>query len=455
MQHNFFFALCFCIINSLKYVVFGLWDGFNDIAFDFVQFAVLNNHLILDNNTKYQVAYDLSFWAFFGLSPDPNADNAIANIYNLLYHDKNTSNYNMSNHNMSNHNMSNYRRRPLSNDTIDDNLTDIINWFDKNKFLITATVLFTIIAATFIIYMMCSLIKIKCGYMFKKKKHIVAVDAIPIRDGSLHSIEGTSWNASYFTFLIKVILISYCSLATITIATILDMKTSQLAIDFMAIFVLIFIIGFPLYVLVTLHNNKAILYRQDFMDKFGPLYLGFKNSSLNINFMVLVLIKQLLYAITLNISSRMNFIQNSLLLILNILFVILLHKYRPYAKNIYQTQALIMCYSMIIICFINYGILSVENEHTQSWIKIFNTCVYIISFTMLICMQIYAFVQERKKPKIQLHSIDSDGIQLLRRSDDDNDNDDTYINPIYNPEYELPKSKRYAQVLSQTLTSVQ
>lgn len=453
MNQNYLLALCFCIINSIRYLIFGLWHGFNDTAFDFVQFAVFNYHLSpLNNSTsKYQIAYDLSFWAFFGLSPHPNSDNTITHIYDLFYGDNSGSNeLNSTAHSIS--------RRQFSNSTVITEVEEIINWFDENKFLISSSVLFTIVALTFIVFVVYSIIKIYCGCKCKESTDIV--DAVPIRDGTYHNIETSSWNVSYFTFLVKVILIAYCSIATITLAQIIGIDDAPFAINFMAIFMLVFLIGFPLYVGITIYNNKSILYRQDFMDKFGPLYLGFKTSSVKKNFMVIVLIKQLLYAITINISSQLNWYQNTILLVTNVVFIIILWKIKPYAKNIYQIQAVLMSISMIVICILNYVVIGLEDEHSESWFRIFNSSIHIASFGLLIIIQIYGFIKERQKPTVQVHDIESDRMTLIRDNDTDSNsskssgNDITFFNPLFNPEYKITNTKRYSSVLGSVRTDI-
>ena len=152
MNHNLFFAACFFMLNSLRYIFFGLWNDFHSIGFNFVQFIAFNNHL--NKNEHFGVGADIIFWIFFGLSPHPNSDGSIDHIYYSLYGHDSDDNDNSNN--------STYRYLTTSNgtDTDNDELQEINDWFNDNKFLITSTVLFTIISVTFMGYMIFAIINI-------------------------------------------------------------------------------------------------------------------------------------------------------------------------------------------------------------------------------------------------------------------------------------------------------
>lgn len=447
MDHNLFFAACFFLLNSLRYIFFGLWNEFHSTGFNYVQFIVFNNHL--NRNEHFGVATDITFWVFFGLSPHPNSDGSIDHIYYSLYgHDDDDNLY------------SNSTSRLLveSNSTDDgnDELNEINNWFNDNKFLITSTVLFTIIATTFMGYMIYAIANI----YYKKQLSSMSVhksnmsDIVMVRDGSVYNINKNRWNTSYYSFLIKAILIAYCNLATITIAQMLQINSSSFELGFLTIIVFLFLIGFPMYIFIVLNNNTSGLYRQEFMDKFGPLYLHFKSSPMNINFMILILAKQLLYAVAINLNSNLTYLQNSILLGINIVFLTILCVYKPYAESLYQIQAVVMCTSMIILSLINYAILSNDNDDTLFWLSMLNIVVHVISVTCLIIIQIYAMIKEHQSPKIETHDLVNDKVKLTLSRNGKSEDNLTHVDEVYNPEYKRVKSKRFANVVGDTLTNI-
>ena len=449
MDDNFFFVACFFLLNSLRYIFFGLWNEFNSTFFNYVQFIVFNNHL--NKNEYYGIASDITFWVFFGLSPHPNSDGSIDHIYHTLYGDSDDdSNYNSTSRRILSDN------NTANDDTNNDKLQEINDWFNDNKFLITSTVLFTIIAITFMGYMIYAIINI---YYNKQLKNIINRDTnnhdtVMIRDGSVYNINKNRWNTSYYSFLIKAILIAYCNLATITIAQILDINTSSFELGFLTIIVFLFLIGFPMYIFIVLNNNTSGLYRQDFMDKFGPLYLHFKSSPMNINFMILILAKQLLYAVAINLNSNLTYTQNSVLLGINIIFLTILCVYKPYAESLYQLQAVCMCVSMIILSFVNYAILSSTNDNTLFWLSMLNMIVHVVSISCLVIIQIYAIIKEHQMPKIETHDLSNDGVKLVMSRNGKSEENLSHVDEVYNPEYKRVESKRFARVVGDTLTNI-
>ena len=450
MNHNLFFASCFFLLNSLRYIFFGLWNEFHDIGFNYVQFVVFNNHL--NKNEHFGVAADIVFWIFFGLSPHPNSDGSIDHIYYSLYGHDDDDDYNP--------NSNNSTRRFLtdnnSTNSDDDELQEINDWFNDNKFLLTSTVLFTIISVTFMGYMIFAI-----GNIYYRKQlssipthNSSVMDTVMVRDGSVYNINKNRWNTSYYSFLIKAILIAYCNLATITIAQMLQINSSSFELGFLTIIVFLFLIGFPMYIFIVLNNNTSGLYRQEFMDKFGPLYLHFKSSPMNINFMILILAKQLLYAIAINLNSNLTYLQNSILLGINIMFLGILCIYKPYAESLYQLQAVVMCTSMIILSLLNYAILSNSNDNTLFWLSMLNMTVHVISVTCLVIIQIYAMIKEHQMPKVETHDLVNDGVKLTLSRGGKSEENLTHVDEVYNPEYKRIKSKRFASVVGDTLTNI-
>ena len=426
MDQTLFMAICFFLINSVRFIVFGLWNEFYSIMFNYIQFIAFNSNL--SKTRMFGILEDIFTWMFFGLSPHPNSDNTINHIYDTFY--------------------SSDRRRLETDDKVD----NTVDWFNENKFLLTTIVLLAMMCATFMCYLIYTILNI-----YYKKELCCNTTHNPdrvvmVRDGTVHNVNKNRWNASYQSFLIKIVLIAYCNLATITISQLLDLNSSSFEIGFLTIVVSLFIIGFPMYIYTVLNKNSDGLYRQEFMDKFGPLYLHFKSNPMNINFMVFILAKQLLYAISINLSSQMTYIQNSFFLIINIIFIWLLYVYKPFCESLYEIQAYAMCTSIIIISLLNYVILSVTDDKTLEYLDIINFIIHIISLATLLMIQVFVVVKEASRPSVYSHNIQNDGVRLTLN--DGNEYDDNHVDEVYNPEYTKESSRRFATIVSETLTTV-
>ena len=82
-DHNYYLVICFFLLNSIRFIVFGISKDFNSIIFNYIQFIVFNNYLHFSNNPNVNIISDITLWSFFGLSPHPNADGSI-NLYGLM-----------------------------------------------------------------------------------------------------------------------------------------------------------------------------------------------------------------------------------------------------------------------------------------------------------------------------------------------------------------------------------
>ena len=101
-------------------------------------------------------------------------------------------------------------------------------------------------------------------------------------------MDRVKWKMSYNSFMIKILLIAYCNLSTITISQLTRISPNTIAVSFMSIVVLcILVIGFPIFIIITLYNNQDKLYRKEFLEKYGPLYLDFKNTHIHSKFMII------------------------------------------------------------------------------------------------------------------------------------------------------------------------
>lgn len=452
--HNYLLASCFCAIASIKYIIFGSRKQFNDIMFNFIQFIVFTNYLHFSMNKTINVVSDITLWALFGLSPHPNADGSISYLYKMFYNKTETHS----------------RRLAQTNNT--DNFTDdvreIVEWFDVNKFLITIVVIFGILSVTFILGWLIQFIN---KHMKCKKNKLNSKEVVIVNDGSIYNVGSNYWNSTYFSFLIRIILISYCNLSTITIAQLIDINTSSFPISFMAIVVLVFVvIGFPIYIVNMLYNNRQQLYSSECMNKYGPLYLNFKSDPKHNKFMVIVILKQLLYAVSINIHSELTILQNSAFLLINVIFIIFLLTYKPYAKDLYQTQAVLLSVATIAITIVNYAIISDDIDNNINYVfNIINSVIHILTLITFLIIQLAGFIKERKKPKLQTTRIKNDGIKLvqintisiIRKNESNNSlnsmNSGSTVNPIdyvRDTDYQKKKSRRFAHEISDNLNSV-
>lgn len=452
--HNYILASFFCAIASIKYIIFGSRKQFNDIIFNYIQFIVFTNYLHFSVNKTINVVSDITLWALFGLSPHPNADGSISYLYEMFYNKQNTH--------------KRLLKQDNTTDTFTEELSNIVKWFDTNKFLITIVVIFGILSVTFILGWLIQFIN---THMKCKKNKLNSKEVVVINDGSVYNIGTNYWNSTYFSFLIRIILISYCNLSTITIAQLLDIDESTFPISFMAIVVLVFvIIGFPIYIINMLYNNRQQLYSSQCMNKYGPLYLNFKSDAKHNKFMVIIILKQLLYALAINIHSELTIIQNTAFLSINVIFIIFLMIYKPYAKNLYQLQAVLLSIATITITIVNYAIISDNIDNNINYIfNIINSIIHVCTFVAFIIIQISGFIKERKKPKLHTTRIQNDGIKLVQmntvstiRKNESNTslssmNSGSTTNPIdyvRDTEYQKKKSKRFAHEISENLNNV-
>ena len=151
-------------------------------------------------------------------------------------------------------------------------------------------------------------------------------------------------------------------------------------------------------------------------------------------------------------------LQNSLLLGINCIFLVFLLVHKPYANKLYQTQALTMSVSTVLICSLNYGFIDVvENDSVfYTLLKVTSAVVHGVSFALFFGILVYSFILEKKKPKIQTHNIDNDNIQLVERRNPSSDslNKLQHVDSMHNPEYKREKRTRFAKEFNRTLTGV-
>ena len=221
----------------------------------------------------------------------------------------------------------------------------------------------------------------------------------------------------------------------------------------MALVVSFFVILlFPLYIINILCGKN--LYTEECMDKYGTLYANFKTNKIHNKFMIIILIKQLLYAIAINISEQLTLGQNIFLLVINLVFVIFLMMYKPYTKSLFQIQAVVMSSSMIVITIINFiFILEDTDSKLLETFTVLSAIIHIISFVAFFIIQLIGFIKNKRKAILERIKF-KDGIVMtgkgINRSIDSNNSLASMqpINPTRNPHYEKHKTRRFSQEIN-------
>jgi hypothetical protein len=418
MKDGFIVSLIFVFLNSIKFLLFGIGEHYNSNFFNFIQFIAFNNHLHFSKERTVNIVSDIFLWIFFGLSPHPNQDTTYRYFQNILNDDDKSSNHS----------------RILREDPY--NVNELSDWVNKNKFLLTMISVVFVILVSFLVWIVYYLIATQKLCCQKKSSNSLTEDLIKTRDGSIYRLNTKYISTSYSGFILKVLLIAFCNISSISISQVLTIETTDPGINFLNLCVLIFfVLGFPIFVWYILDNNKTDLYETKFLDRYGSLYLDFKVS--NIKFVMIIFLKQILYSILINISERLTILQNSLILTVNFIFLILIMKVQPYNSKPKYYQSLILASGMVIISLINFVLISDLSPN----IKNYFTIAYFVCHGLLVLgygtISIIEFYKRRNKPKILKNSLSySSGLELL---------DNKGIDYVIDPEYELHETTRFSE----------
>ena len=234
----------FFATNSVRCIAFGSFYKFNDIIFNFFQFSAVNNYLYNYNNTDYQGISTLVMWSLYGMSPHDDIQHTL-NYLDGINEDKNTTH---PGPNVTN-SFTMFETEP--NSTITRDMNDIMFWFDANKYMLVILTIFGILMLSVTIYFTIQLLRtLKC---YNECYSIKDNDIIRTMDGSYYKTNPAYWNPSLHSFVIKIALMSYCNISTLTIYQILHSSTDTVGLSFVAfVFTLFVIIGFPAYVFYKL-----------------------------------------------------------------------------------------------------------------------------------------------------------------------------------------------------------
>jgi hypothetical protein len=350
-------------------------------------------------------------WAIFGLSPHKNDNQALDII--LENHDNSPPPNNLTNF-FDNMNSTNNHSHTIN---------DVISWVDDNKFLLTLMILFTIGIISLIINWMYALYKRKVirrwfiNFCNKRRRHYYddnnkySEQFASVRKQLSNQALSKYKTSGYTNFLIKVITLCYCNLCTITNSQLVNLNTSSIAIGFLAISTaLLFEIGFPIYIYKLLTNSTNRMFGEEFAKKYGSLYLNFKPK--DNRFIIVILIKQMMYSILINLNSRLSLTQNTLMLMINLIFLIIIVRHSPYQEYLDYIQSIIMGFSTIAISGFNYVFLFVNNDQILHIFKILNWIIHIGTFSGFIILQLYKYCRKRQ-PTIEHTDADENMIEII------------------------------------------
>lgn len=161
-------------------------------------------------------------------------------------------------------------------------------------------------------------------------------------------------------------------------------------------YILFFIIGFPIFVIYKLEKNNLLLNIDYFIYKYNCLYYIYNNN--NHRFIYYLFLKNILYSLIINI--KIPILQNTLLLLINILYLCKIIVCNPFSLYRYKIQSYISIYSTIIILVLNYGVLFIHNKNIICNIIICIQCVTIVLYAfpiiILLIINLYEYINKEK-----------------------------------------------------------
>ena len=338
------------LVHSIKYIFFNIDNVFSTINFHNVQTASVSNYISL-GKTNSNSFFDLSQYALFGFFPD-------------------TSN-------------------------AKEGVTEAMIWVERNKFLVSIMILFLILVGSFVL-------KILIECFICKTKH-----------NDSKECNGRKW-LSYYNFIFRMLLISYFNITMISLNELTHIS-DNLALDFLAVVIFILLsLGFPVYIAIIMGEHIYALNNPKTKLKYGPFYLQFKPDGVNIRFIVVLICKQLVYAIVVNLKSTSDLIKNTILLVISVLFLLFMVCNNPYKKSVHQKSSVVMAGVMMLMICVNYFL--ILDNFSTSFKETFRTIAYLLQLSIVAIAIITSAVHYLKysyEDKIVLH--------------EDNINDGKYI----------------------------
>lgn len=203
---------------------------------------------------------------------------------------------------------------------------------------------------------------------------------------------------SYSNNLLKFMLITYCSITTISINYIFYYYHYNYYITLFALlFTALFIIGFPVFTIFKLEYNRNLLKIDYFQKKYYCLYYIYNTDFYRFTYYLFA--KNIFYSFILQIHS--SFVQNCLLLLINIIYLGCIVKHQPFLNNRYKLQTYLSVASTIIILLLNYIIIFYKS-HTEliSWIiiaiHVVTLFLYLVPILIIIGFYIYELFTFKK-----------------------------------------------------------
>ena len=253
-------------------------------------------------------------------------------------------------------------------------------------------------------------------------------------------------NLSYTNNILKILLITYCSLSTITLNYLIYYNTQDnLSFIISIIYTISFIIGLPVAIIYKLEKNKLLINVDLFEHHYNSLYYIYKHSKYR--FCYYLFIKNIAYSIAVSIHHSIT--QNSLLLFINIIYFYLIVKHQPYLIFRYKIQSYISSISTIIILLLNYIVIFYESKvDIISSTMVLIHCVTMIMYggpiVLLICIKIHEKITDKK--------IDKKYIDLIANFEYRNHNNTyspTYINQrsVDVPEWAQTEYKEKSKII--------
>jgi hypothetical protein len=310
-------------------------------------------------------------------------------------------------------------------------MTEAVSWIHNNTFLLILTFVIIVILAE-----MLALFITKIIHSIKLRR---TINLIRSGQSTPHRRIHQHRSSKYVDFLIKIILIGYCNISTITLAQLISIKDNSLTLDLLVFCSMAFVIGFPCFIIYILLSNAGVLYDINFRRKYGSLYMHF--TPLQNKFMIVILLKQLMYSIVININDQLTILQNSILLGVNFLFFVLVAYFSPYLNKLYQIQSVIISLSMVLITGINYVFLIESiSDRTKSIFTIIDWAIHGLSFLAIFVIQAYSWRLKKKKKQIiqrRQRNSSGDGLEMMNAEQD--------------PEYQTTSTRQLSKQLSKQL----
>ena len=253
--------------------------------------------------------------------------------------------------------------------------------------------------------------------------------------------------------MLKIFLIGYCNISTITIAQLFKISTDDISLNIMVFCIFIFyILGLPIFIFKLIYSNINKLYQHKFRDTYGVLYLNFKTDTKYSSFIIILLIKQLLYSILINVSYTLTFIQNTFFLLINIIYLCLIFKYRPYVSKLDQLHSHIIIISTVTTTLINYVFLiDLFTKTSKHIFETVNMIIHIGTIITFIILQLIGYYHKQRKITVIKRSIIGGDIEMNIINSIEKRGEENNILLDSNPNYLKTKSQRFTDIIDNNL----